>query len=231
MKKWLLTLASLLLAHLTYGQGVVLEETLVEPPRFSLEQSMVRQTGQKAPIYQYIQNNLEYPHDALWQNEEGIVVVRFVVETDGSLHHITIDNSVSPSLDQCVVDLISHSTGKWLPGKVNGKPTAMESKVYVNFDIKGNLDHPEKARQHLIMAIRQYDLGIAFSQNDLVKKRKSQTRFKKALQQLDMAQKYQPEEIAIVSWQVNVLEQMADSVKLAQKQAELNSLLANVQAE
>jgi hypothetical protein len=169
MKKWLLTLASLLLAHLTYGQGVVLEETLVEPPRFSLEQSMVRQTGQKAPIYQYIQNNLEYPHDALWQNEEGIVVVRFVVETDGSLHHITIDNSVSPSLDQCVVDLISHSTGKWLPGKVNGKPTAMESKVYVNFDIKGNLDHPEKARQHLIMAIRQYDLGIAFSQNDLVK--------------------------------------------------------------
>jgi hypothetical protein len=46
-----------------------------------------------------------------------------------------------------------------------------------------------------------------------------------------MAQKYQPEEIAIVGWQVNVLEQMADSVKLAQKQAELNSLLANVQAE
>jgi TonB family protein len=231
MKKWLLTLASLLLAHFICGQGVILEETLVESPRFSLEKTMVHQTGQRAPIYQYIQSNLEYPHDALWQNEEGIVVVRFMVETDGSLRNISIDNSVSPSLDQCVMDLLALTSGKWLPGKVNGKPTAMESKVYVNFDIKGNLSHREKARQYLIMAIRQCDLGVALSQNDLVKKRKSQNRFKKAMQQLDMAQKHQPEELAIVSWQVIVLGHMGDATKLAQKQAELNSLLANVQAE
>jgi TonB family protein len=231
MKKWLLTLVGLLLALSLCGQGVELGETMVESPRFNLEQTLVHKTGKKAPIYDYIQRRLDYPPDALFHNDEGVVVVRFIVEPTGEVSHLRVDNSVSPILDQCVMDLIQMTSGKWLPGKVNGRPTAMESKVVVNFDIKGELSHEDKARNHLIMAIRQYDLGLALSQNDLVNKRKANNRFKRALHQLNQAQKYSPDEIAVLNWQVNVLEKLGELTKLAEKKEQLQILIASVAVE
>lgn len=229
MKKRYLTIGCLFVGLNLFGQGVELEETLVVPPRFDVERQTLGQKSSKTPIYEYITQNIEYPTDALNMNQEGVVVVGFVVGTQGEVKNVKVINSVSPSLDECVIERLMTTSGNWFPGKVNGKPAEMESKVSVNFDISGNLSHDEMARRYLIMAVRNYDLGVALSQNDLVKERKSIRRFNKALANLEQAEKYRPSELAIVAWEVLALERLGDSERLQAKNDELRKLVSEAE--
>lgn len=73
----------------------------------------------------FIASNLKYP---VWAQEEGIqgrVVVKFIVEKDGSISNVEVDRSVSPSLDNEAMRVIKNMP-KWIPGQINGKAVKVE---------------------------------------------------------------------------------------------------------
>jgi len=69
----------------------------------------------------FINKNIIYPSYAKENNIEGRVIVRFVVEKDGSISNTDILRKLGFGCDEEVIRLIK-SMPKWVPGKQNGKP-------------------------------------------------------------------------------------------------------------
>lgn len=73
----------------------------------------------------FILSNLKYP---VWAQEKGIqgrVVVKFIVEKDGSISNVEVDRSVSTSLDNEAMRVVK-AMPKWIPGQINGKAVKVE---------------------------------------------------------------------------------------------------------
>jgi protein TonB len=72
-------------------------------------------------MVQFIYENLKYPEEDKKNNVQGTVLIRFIVEKDGSISNTTIKRSISPS---CEVEALRvlNMFPKWNPAKQRGKP-------------------------------------------------------------------------------------------------------------
>ena len=85
-----------------------------------VENPAVPPTGDIPSLLKWIANHIEYPQSALDNNIQGKVVLRFVVEKDGSIGDIVVARKVDPALDKEAVRVLK-SMPKWKPGKQRGK--------------------------------------------------------------------------------------------------------------
>jgi len=99
---------------------------VTEPPVFP---------GGEKGLMNFINENIKYPDDAVANNIEGKVVLRFVVSTDGSVRRIELIKGVDPLLNQEAIRVIS-LLPKWKPGKNNGNPASVWFSVPVTFTLK-----------------------------------------------------------------------------------------------
>ncbi len=83
----------------------------------------------------YIAKNLVYPQLAIDNGMQGMVVVEFVVDTDGSIANLRVLRSVDPLLDREAIRIIS-SSPRWEPGKHNGKPQRVSFSFPIVFKLK-----------------------------------------------------------------------------------------------
>jgi TonB family protein len=112
-------------------------------PRFpgceELDHSQDRQNCASSKLMEFINAQLKYPQDARDAKQEGMVVIRFVVNRDGRLDDIMIARSVSASLDAealRVVRLMNEMEQPWIAGKQRGRVV----NVQLNLPIKFRLD-------------------------------------------------------------------------------------------
>ena len=85
--------------------------------------------GGMSALMNFLKENIKYPEGS---SATGRVIVRFVVEANGSIGDVEIVRSVSPELDaeaERVVKLMP----RWTPGEVNGKPVASYFNLPVSF--------------------------------------------------------------------------------------------------
>ncbi len=75
--------------------------------------------GEEAMI-NFIRTNVIYPEKALAQNFSGKVLVKFIVEKDGSISNVEIFKGVSPELDAEAKRVVSIMPN-WSPGIQKGK--------------------------------------------------------------------------------------------------------------
>lgn len=73
----------------------------------------------------FIASNLKYSVVAQEEGIQGRVVVKFIVEKDGSISNVEVDRSVSPSLDNEAMRVVK-AMPKWIPGQINGKAVKVE---------------------------------------------------------------------------------------------------------
>lgn len=86
-------------------------------------------------MMQFLMENVQYPAEAQKNNEEGIVVVNFVVSKTGKIGNVQIMKGVSPSLDKEAVRVVK-SMPVWTPGKKDGKNVACYFSLPVSFKLK-----------------------------------------------------------------------------------------------
>ena len=72
-------------------------------------------------LYKWIDNNVQYPAVARENGIEGRVILKFIVEKDGSLSDSTVIHSVHPMVDREALRLVGQMP-KWNPGKRAGIP-------------------------------------------------------------------------------------------------------------
>ena len=56
---------------------------------------------------------------------QGIVIVKFIVEKDGSISNVEVNRSVDPNLDNEAMRVVK-AMPKWIPGQINGKTVKVE---------------------------------------------------------------------------------------------------------
>lgn len=73
----------------------------------------------------FIASNLKYPIAAAENGIQGRVIVKFIVEKDGSISNVEVDRSVDPYLDNEAMRVVK-AMPKWIPGQINGKAVKVE---------------------------------------------------------------------------------------------------------
>jgi TonB family protein len=90
--------------------------------------------GGMAKLFDYIKDSLQYPASDKKMAIEGTVFVQFVVEKDGSL--TSFECLRSPSNDMCKeAQRLIRESGKWKPGKQNGKVVRVKEVIPVKFKL------------------------------------------------------------------------------------------------
>lgn len=110
------------------------EEEVEEKIFEVVEEQAIPPGGSVEAMLKWIQKNLRYPEQALDHEIQGKVIVRFVVERDGSVSKPEVMRPVDPALDKEALRVIS-SMGKWQPGKQRGKPVRSYYIIPVIFKI------------------------------------------------------------------------------------------------
>jgi len=221
MKKLLLIIMVGFLSLSLYAQKE-LKETKVQPPHFRgviIEKE--KPVVEKSPICRYIEKELVYPQEVKDFFPEGVVVVQFTVNTDASVSDFVVTNSVAYELDNSVIDCLKGTNGMWIPGKVNGNYAAMEKKVYVKFDILDTPSLTELALSSYNTAVKRYQKGTKIQENinlaENKRIKKSERRFNRSLNHLDLATTYKPNDPSILFWQARNYNQLGDISKMNEK--------------
>jgi protein TonB len=93
--------------------------------------------GGEKELYKYLNGKLQnnYPSYEREAEIQGKVIVRFVVEKDGSITNADVVRKVSPGLDKLAKSTVE-SMPKWTPGKQGGKPVRMWFTLPVTFTLQ-----------------------------------------------------------------------------------------------
>jgi protein TonB len=105
-----------------------------EPEIFVSVQEMPEFPGGQTALLQFIAKNLVYPDEAIENNIEGRIFIKFVVTPAGSVGKIELMKGVDPLLDKEAIRVIG-TLPKFKPGKQNGEPVSVWYSVPVLFRI------------------------------------------------------------------------------------------------
>lgn len=83
-------------------------------------------------LMKWLCENIRYPEAAVENKISGRVVVRFIVEKDGSISSTTVVRGVDKDLDREALRVIGKMP-KWIPGKNNGSPVRSYYNLPVTF--------------------------------------------------------------------------------------------------
>jgi TonB family protein len=86
-------------------------------------------------IFSFIDQRLEYPEKALFNNTEGVVLVNFVVEKDGSISNASILRGIGDGCDEEVLRVLEELP-VMNPGSINSKPVRVAITLPVRFKLK-----------------------------------------------------------------------------------------------
>ncbi len=93
------------------------------------------------PLYNYLQENVNYPEEARRKNIEGRVLVKFVVNEDGHISDCSVIKGIGGGCDQEALRVIA-AMPPWKPGMLNGKPVKVYFTQPISFRLystKGNV--------------------------------------------------------------------------------------------
>lgn len=90
-------------------------------------------------MIQYINSNLKYPPDAVWNGTEGKVWIEFIVLEDGTLDKIkAIRDDIGEGCGQegeRIIKSMNQLTHKWIPGRHKGKIVKVLFVVPIKFKL------------------------------------------------------------------------------------------------
>ncbi|UKK57650.1 M56 family metallopeptidase [Prevotella communis] len=113
---------------------VVKTEAQTEPDDkpFDVVEQMPEFPGGQEALMQFLRQEVKYPKEAEEKGLQGRVVVRYIIEKDGSISEVEIVKSVNEYLDAEAIRVVK-AMPKWKPGKQNGEPVRVKFTIPVTF--------------------------------------------------------------------------------------------------
>lgn len=91
--------------------------------------------GGESALLAFVSQNLVYPSIAQEQELQGVVVLRFRVEKDGSIGEIVIKKSLSKECDKAAADVVK-KLKRFVPAKQQGHPVPVWFTLPIRFTIR-----------------------------------------------------------------------------------------------
>ena len=101
---------------------------------YDIVEQMPSFPGGLEELYKWIDNNVQYPAVARENGIEGRVILKFIVEKDGSLSDSIVIHSVHPMVDREALRLVGQMP-KWNPGKRAGIPVRVRYCLPIKFKL------------------------------------------------------------------------------------------------
>ena len=87
---------------------------------FDMVEQQASFPGGQGALMRWIADNLTYPEEAQENQIEGRVIIRFVINKDGSVSSPVVMRGVDKALDREAIRLV-RKMPKWTPGRTNGE--------------------------------------------------------------------------------------------------------------
>ncbi len=88
----------------------------------------------------FLDRNLVYPTEAMENGIRGCVVVKYLVQKDGSVGDVQVETSVHPLLDKEAVRVIKSIRTKFKPGTRGGEPVDVWCTMPIDFRLMGDYE-------------------------------------------------------------------------------------------
>ena len=93
---------------------------------YDVVEQMPEYPGGMEALMAYFREQVKYPADAKEKKIQGRVLVKFIVEKDGSVSNVKVVQKAYPSLD-------AEAMPKWQPGKHEGKAVRVKYNIPIAF--------------------------------------------------------------------------------------------------
>ena len=90
-------------------------------PLHPLPQVRAEFPGGTAALRAFLAENCHYPQEAREKQQQGVVLLEFAIEKDGTISTITVLRSVCEALDEEAIRVVK-AMPKWKPGENDGLP-------------------------------------------------------------------------------------------------------------
>ena len=117
------------------AQKTVVSQNDQKEDPFNVVEDMPAFPGGMEAMIQFISSNIKYPADAKKQKVDGRVLVKFVVEKDGSITEVKVIKPAFPSLDAEAIRVVK-AMPKWKPGYQRGQAVRVQFTMPINFSLK-----------------------------------------------------------------------------------------------
>lgn len=91
------------------------------PLHFTVVEQLPEYPGGMVEFMKWLTKNLKYPPQAQQQKKQGMVLVSFIINTDGSVNDLKVEKSAGELLDNEALRVM-RMMPKWKPGEDKGKP-------------------------------------------------------------------------------------------------------------
>jgi protein TonB len=115
----------------------VTSEIPVEDKVFIVVEEKPEYPGGEAALFKFISENLVYPTEAQNNNIQGRVILKFVVNPDGSAERIEVLRGIDPLLDNEAIRVVK-TLPRFKPGKQGGVPVKVWFMLPVLYKIENN---------------------------------------------------------------------------------------------
>lgn len=99
---------------------------------FDVVEQMPEFPGGQEALMQFLRQEVKYPKEAEEKGLQGRVVVRYIIEKDGSISEVEIAKSVNEYLDAEAIRVVN-AMPKWIPGKQKGEPVRVKYTLPITF--------------------------------------------------------------------------------------------------
>lgn len=110
------------------------EETVEEEEIFVFVEEYPSFPGGEEALYKYLGESIQYPDVARDNNITGTVIIRFVVEKDGSISKAAVAREIGGGCGKEALRVVN-AMPKWKPGKQSGKAVRTEFTLPVQFQL------------------------------------------------------------------------------------------------
>lgn len=107
---------------------------------YSAVEEMPKYPGGEAEMMKFVASHLKYPEEAIAQNVQGRIIVRFVVTSTGKIGNVEIVRG-NDLLNQAAIDVVK-AMPDFKPGKKNGKPVSVWYALPITFRLSDD-DTPD----------------------------------------------------------------------------------------
>ena len=104
-------------------------------PLHPLPQVRAEFPGGMAALRAFLAENCHYPKEAREKNQQGVVMVEFAVEEDGTISTITVLRSACEALDEEAIRVVK-AMPKWKPGENDGQPCRSYFQLPITFTLE-----------------------------------------------------------------------------------------------
>ena len=112
-------------------------DEVVKPDIYQVVEKMPQYPGGEKALMEYIAGNLKYPADAMKNNEQGRLIIRFVVNKLGKVEKAEVLRGLTPSMNAEAMRVVN-AMQDWIPGEQKGQKVSVYYTLPITFRLQGN---------------------------------------------------------------------------------------------